>query len=62
MRKKLVASGIILFILGFLVAFVPEQSAVQIDVSLYPTTGIMVAIVGIVLVVIGLCTMLAERL
>lgn len=62
MRKKLVALGIILFVFGFLVAFTPEEIRVYVELSPFSMMGIMVGIVGIVLLVSGLLSFLADRL
>ena len=62
MRKKLVASGIILFVLGFLVAFTREEIRVHVELSPFSMIGIMVGIVGIMLAVAGFLSFLADRL
>ena len=62
MRKKLVASGIILFVLGFLVAFTPEEIRVYVELSPFSMIGIMVGIVGMMLAVAGFLSFLADRL
>jgi len=62
MRKKLVASGIILFVLGFLVAFTPEEIRVYVELSPFSMIGIMVGIVGMMLAVAGFISFLADRL
>lgn len=62
MRKKLVASGIILFVFGFLAAFTPEEIRVHVELSPFSMIGIMVGIVGIMLAVAGFLSFLADRL
>lgn len=62
MRKKLVASGIILFVVGFLIAFTPEEIRVYVELSPFSMMGIMVGIVGIILAVVGFFSFLADRL
>ncbi|MDH5374842.1 MAG: hypothetical protein OEZ21_02460 [Candidatus Bathyarchaeota archaeon] len=62
MRKKLVASGIILFTVGFLIAFTPEEIKVYVELSPFSMLGIVIGIVGFVLAISGLLSLLTNRL
>jgi len=62
MRKKLVASGIILFITGVLVVLFPEEIKVHVEIFPFSIIGIMIGIVGIILAITGFFTFLADRL
>jgi len=62
MRKKLVASGIILFTAGFLIAFTPEEIKVYVELSPFSMLGVVIGIVGFVLVISGLLSLLTNRL
>lgn len=61
MRKKLLALGIILLILGIFIV-ISKPSTNPIDVLLFYITGYVMSIVGIVLALIGFGTIIAERL
>jgi len=60
MRKKLLASGIILIILAVFLMMIPKSSAT--NVLLFYVLGHVIGIAGIVLLFIGLGTFIAERL
>jgi len=61
MRKKPLALGIILLILGIFIV-ISKPSANPIDVLLFYIIGYVMSIVGIVLALIGFGTIIAERL
>lgn len=61
MRKKLLALGIILLVLGIFIV-ISKPSANPIDVLLFYIIGYVMSIVGIVLALIGFGTIIAERL
>jgi len=62
MRKKLIASGVILFIVGILIIMIPEQNKTPLEHLLFSITGHVIGAIGIILVVVGLGTILADRL
>ena len=62
MQKKLMASGIILLILGSFLMVVSKENVTQIErLSLY-ITGHALAVIGLVLAVTALTKIIAERL
>ena len=60
MRKKPLALGIILLVLGIFIV-ISKPSANPIDVLLFYIIGYVLGIVGIVLALIGFGTIIAER-
>ena len=62
MYKKLAASGIIALILGSFLIIASKESVTQIESLLLYLTGHAMAIIGLVLVVIALTKIIAERL
>jgi len=61
MRKKLLALGIILLVLGIFIV-ISKPSANPVDVLLFYIIGYVMSIVGIVLALIGFGTIIVERL
>jgi len=61
MSKKLIASGIVLIILGILIIMIPKPNTTNLD-TLLSITGHVIGIVGIILAVVGFGTILADRL
>jgi len=61
MSKKLIASGVVLIILGILMIVIPKPNTTNLD-TLLSITGHAIAIVGIILAVVGFGTILADRL
>lgn len=62
MRKKLVASGIILLVLGVVLIVIPKQDATYIDTTLLNIAGHVIGAIETVLAVVGFGTILADRL
>ena len=61
MRKKALALGITLLILGIFIV-ISKPSANPLDVLLFYIIGYVMSIVGIVLALIGFGTIIVERL
>ena len=62
MTKKIVASGIIILILGIIMIVLPKTNIAQIDESLFYIIGHTMVTLGLVLVTIVLAKKISDRL
>jgi hypothetical protein len=62
MHRKLIASGVILLIVGILMVIFPEQDKIPLEHLLFIIIGHVIGAIGIILVVVGLGTIVADRL